>query len=133
MASFKSNPVYYSLIGILGLAVVAAGWGIYDRHAAAEKSASQLAQKRGELSALQAVRPVPSEASKTAVEADLKRTEAALAIMREELKGRGPVAENLRKAVVPSEPTDVFFNLETFVEKMRQKAQSLDVKVKPDE
>jgi hypothetical protein len=133
MASFKTNPVYFSLIGLLGLTVAAAGWGIYDRHSAADKAAAQLARKRGELSALQAVKPFPSEASKAAVEADLRRTEAALAIMRDELKGRGPVAENLRKTPVPSEPTDVFFNLETFVEKMRQKAQTLEVKVKPDE
>lgn len=133
MASFKTNPVYFSLIGLLGLSVAAAGWGIYDRHSAADKAAAQLTQKRGELSVLQAVKPIPSEASKAAVEADLRRTEAALATMRDELKGRGPVAENLRKAVVPSEPTDVFFNLETFVEKMRQKAQTLEVKVKPDE
>ncbi len=133
MASFKSNPVYYSLLGLLGLAVAGAGWGIYDRHSAAEKGAKQLAQKRNELVALQAVKPAPSEASKAAVEADLRRTETALATMREELKGRGPVAEGLRNAPVPSEPTDVFFNLETFVEKMRQKAQTLEVKVKPDE
>jgi hypothetical protein len=133
MASFKTNPVYFSLIGLLGLSVAAAGWGIYDRHSAADKAAAQLTQKRSELSVLQAVKPIPSEASKAAVEADLRRTEAALATMRDELKGRGPVAENLRKAVVPSEPTDVFFNLETFVEKMRQKAQTLEVKVKPDE
>ena len=133
MASFKSNPVYYSLLGVLGLTVAAAGWGIYDRHAAADKGAARVAQKRGELIALQAVKPAPSEASKAAVEADLRRTETALATMRAELKGRGPVAENLRKAPVPSEPTDVFFNLETFVEKMRQKALASEVKVKPDE
>lgn len=133
MASFKSNPVYYSVLGLLGLAVAAAGWGIYNRYTAADKSAAQLAQKHIELSALQAVNPVPSEASKVAVEADLHRTEAALATMREELKGRGPVAENLRNATVPSGPTEVFFNLETFIENMRQKAQTSGVKIKPDE
>lgn len=133
MASFKSHPVYFTLLGILGLTVAAAGWGIYNRHAVAERSASQLAQKRSELNALQRVTPAPTEASKAAVEADLRRTESALVTMREELKGRGPVAERLRKTVVPSQPTEVFFNLETFVEKMRQKAQTAKVKVKPDE
>ncbi|MDF3056054.1 MAG: hypothetical protein K0R17_269 [Rariglobus sp.] len=133
MASFKSNPVYYSLLGILGLVVAAAGWGIYNRHAAAETSARQLAQKRSELNALQAVSPAPTQESKATVEADLRRTEAALATMHEELRGRGAVAENLRKTPVPTEPTDVFFNLETFVEKMRQRAQASNVKVKADE
>ncbi len=133
MASFKSNPVYCSVLALLGLAVIAAGWGIYNRHAFADRSAAQLIKKHNELLALQAVSPVPSEASKAAVEADLARTQVALATMREELKGRGPVAEGLRKAVVPSGPTEVFFNLETFVEKTRQKAQAAGVKVKPDE
>lgn len=133
MASFKSNPIFCSVLGVLGLAVAAAGWGIYDRSAAADKNAAQLAQKRNELNALQAVKPVPSEASKAAVEADLARTEIALTKMREELKGRGPVAEGLRNTQPPTEPTEVFFNLETFVEKMRQKAQAAEVKVKPDE
>jgi hypothetical protein len=133
MASFKSNPAYYTLLGALGLAALAAGWGIYDRSSAAQKSAAQLTQKRNELNALQAVNPSPSEVNKAAVEADLLRTEIALGKMRQELKGVGPVAEALRNAPVPSEPTDVFFNLETFVEKMRQKAQSLKIKIKPDE
>ena len=106
MASFKSNPAYYTLLGALGLAALAAGWGIYDRSSAAQKSAAQLTQKRNELNALQAVNPSPSEVNKAAVEADLLRTEIALGKMRQELKGVGPVAEALRNAPVPSEPTD---------------------------
>ncbi|MET0261266.1 MAG: hypothetical protein ABW223_00095, partial [Rariglobus sp.] len=133
MASFKSNPIFYSTIGVLGLAALAACWGIYDRSSVASKSAAQLSQKRSELTALQAVNPVPTEASKTAIEADLARTQAALAKMREELKVRSPIAEAMRSATVPAEPTNVFFNLETFVEQMRQAGQAAAVKVKPDE
>ena len=40
---------------------------------------------------------------------------------REELKGRGPAAEQLRNAKVPAEPTDVFFDIANFVEKNREK------------
>lgn len=133
MASFKSNPIYFSLLGVCGLAVLASGWGIYSQHAAAEKSAKTLVLKRNELSGLLSLNPAPTQANKAAIEADLKRTEIALGQMREELKGRGPVAEGLRKATPPSEPTDVFFNLETFVEKTRQKAQAAKIKLKPDE
>lgn len=133
MASFKSHPVFYSLVGVLGLAALAGGWGIYDRSSAAAKNAKVVAQKRAELSSLLATNPVPSVESKAAVEADLKRTEAALATMREELKGRGPAAERLRSASVPSEPTDLFFNITTFVEKTREKAQAANIKLKADE
>lgn len=133
MASFKSHPVFYSLLGALGLTVVAAGWCVYDRHAAAEKNVAQLSRKRSELSALQSTTPVPSDASKAAVEADVRRTEAALATMRAELKGQGPVAEALRNAVVPTEPTEVFFNLENFVEDMRRQARAAEIQIKDTE
>src|SRR5215216_580124 len=110
MASFKTHPVFYTLITVLGLAAVAGGWGIYDRSSAAGKSAKVVAEKRNELTSLLNTNPAPTQESKAAVEADLRRTQAALAIMREELKGRGPTAEALRSAVVPAEPTDLFFN-----------------------
>jgi hypothetical protein len=133
MASFKSHPVFYSLILALGLSAAGAGWGIYDRSVAARKSAAVLAKKQAELRSLQATNPAPSEESKAAVEADLRRTEAALDTMRQELKGRGPEAERLRSAKVPAEPTDLFFNIATFVEKMRESAQSAGIKLKADE
>lgn len=133
MASFKSHPVFYSIIIVLGLSAAGAGWGIYDRSTVARKSAAVLSQKRAELNSLLTTNPVPSKESKAAVEADLRRTEVALGIMREELKGRGPTAERLRAAVVPAEPTDTFFNIATFVEKMREKTQAAGIKIKADE
>lgn len=133
MASFKSHPVFYSVIIALGLSAAGAGWGIYDRSTAASKSAAVLAQKRTELNSLLTTNPVPSAESKAAVEADLHRTEVALAKMRDELKGHGPTAERLRSAAVPAEPTDAFFNIATFVEKMREKTQAAGIKIKADE
>jgi len=133
MASFKSHSVFYSIIIALGLSAAGAGWGIYDRSTAARKSAATLAQKRTELNSLLTTKPVPSTESKAAVEADLHRTELALANMREELKGRGPTAEHLRSATVPAEPTDAFFNIATFVEKMREKTQAAGIKINADE
>ncbi|MFA6960352.1 MAG: Amuc_1100 family pilus-like protein [Opitutaceae bacterium] len=133
MASFKSHPVFYTVIVALGFAAAGAGWCIYDRSIAANKSAKLLVTKRSELSLLQATKPVPSPESKAAVEADLHRTEVALAKMREELKGHGPIAEQLRTASVPAESTDLFFNIATFVEKMREKTQAANIKIKADE
>ncbi len=133
MASFKTHSVFYSVIAALGLAAIAGGWGVYDRSSVAKKNAALLAQKRGEQTSLLGSNPAPTEESKTAVEADLRRTEVALSTMREELKGRGPTAAALRSAIVPAEPTDLFFNITTFVEKTREKAQAASIKVKADE
>jgi len=133
MASFKSNPVFYSALIVIGVVVAGEGWCIFERSNAVQKSQKLLVQKRGELAALQAVDPYPSAANKAAVEADLLRTQNALATMREELKGRGPTAEQLRNAKVPAEPTDVFFDIANFVENNRVKAKQAGVKIKADE
>lgn len=133
MASFKTHPIFYSAIIVLGLVAAAEGYGIYNRSVVAGKSTAQLQQKRAELRSLEAVRPAPTDASKTAVEADLRRTEAALVTMREELRGRGPAAEALHTAPVPSQPTDVFFNITTFVERMRVKTQEAGIRIRADE
>jgi len=133
MASFKTNPVFYSVLLVIGVVAVGEGWLIFERSQAAAKSQALVEQKQQELASLQATKPFPSDASKAAVEADLRRTQAALATMREELKGRGPTAQQLRSAKVPSEPTDSFFDLASFVEKTRVKAKQAGVQIKPDE
>ena len=133
MASFKTHPVFFSIVAVLGLAAAAGGYGIYDRSTAAAKNAKVVAEKRGELNSLLSSTPAPTKESKAAVEADLRRTEVALGKMREELKGQGPTAAALRAAAVPAEPTDAFFNIATFVEKTREKADAAKIKIKADE
>ena len=155
MASFKTYPVFYSLLAALGLAAVGSGWCIYERSQTAHSSAKALAQKRLELTALTSSQPTPSEENKTLVNADLIRSIAALSQMRAELKGSGPAAEALlkakaayalastlksderakllREAKVPYEPTHLFFNIATFVELMRDNAQAAKIKIKADE
>lgn len=133
MASFKSNPVYYTSLGLLGVAALAAGWAVYDRHEAANKSEARLQAKQNEVRSIQAVRPAPTEASKAAIEADLRRTEAALSAMRDQLRVRGAVADALRNTQPPGGSTEVFFNLETFVERMRRKAADAGIKLKAGE
>ena len=155
MARFKTYPLFYSLIAALGLAAVGSVWCIYERNQAAQKSTKLLVKKRSELSMLLASVPAPSEDNKAAIKADLIRSEDALSQMRAELKGHGHAAESLlnaraayvaaeklkpeeratllRQAKVPFEPTHLFFNIATFAEKMREKTQKADIKIKADE
>ena len=133
MASFKSHPVFSSLLIVICVVVAGEAWICYNRFEVAKKSAAGLRAKRTELASLEAVRPFPSEESKAAVEADLRRTQVALDTMRAQLKGRGPAAEQLRNTKIPAEPTDMFFDLATFIEKTREKAQQGAVKIKADE
>lgn len=133
MASFKNNPIFYSALILIGVVVAGEGWCIFERSRAAQKSHKVLVQKRKELAALQEVNPFPNEANKAAIDADLVRTQSALATMREELKGRGPTADQLRSAKVPAEPTDIFFDIANFVEKNREAAKKAGIKIKADE
>ena len=155
MASFKSYPVFYSLLAALGLTAVGSGYCIYERSQAAHVTAKALAKKRFELTALTSSQPTPSEDNKTLVKTDLLSCKAALSQMRAELKGSGPAAEALLKAKaayaqastlksderskllreskVPFEPTHLFFNIATFVELMRDNAQAAKIKIKADE
>jgi len=155
MASFKSSPVFFSLLTILGIAAVGSGWCIYDRSQAAQKSHKTLLAKRNELNTLLSATPGPSKDNDIAVKADVDRSEVALNKMRAELKGHGKAAEALQAAVeayasvktlsptdytetlraakIPSEPTHLFFNITTFVEALREAAQTAEIKIKPDE
>ena len=133
MASFKSYPIFGTLLIVIGVVVAGEAWLSYNRFAAAKKSAAALNQRRNEFASLQAEKPFLSEESKAAVEADLRRTQVALATMREQLKGRGPAAEQLRNAKVPVEPTDMFFDLNFFTEKTREKIQQAKITIKADE
>ena len=81
MASFKSHPVFSSLLIVIGVVVAGEAWLCYNRFEVAKKSAAGLRAKRTELASLEAVRPFPSEESKAAVEADLRRTQVALDTM----------------------------------------------------
>lgn len=132
MANFKSNPVFFTTLGVIGLMAIGTGWAISNRYSAAHKNAAQLARKNSELAATAMVTPSPSDANKLAIESDLRRTEVALSKMRQELKG-GAVAEAFRKVPVPTTSTNAFFNLETFVQSTRQKYLAAGVTVRPDE
>jgi hypothetical protein len=76
--------------------------------------------------------PPPTRDVAKSIEADLARAEQALAAMEAELKGRGPAAERLRNAKVPAARTDAYFDLATFVERMRDTARKHDVDLKPE-
>jgi hypothetical protein len=155
MASFKSYPVFFSLIAAFGLASLGSAWCIYDRSQEAQKSLKVLVKKRAELAALVAIHPGPSASNQEAIKKALADSEVALGRMRAELKGLGSTATELAKsketyiqvaelkagernkllsaAKLPADPTSMFFNIATFVEKTREKFQTAKIKINPDE
>ncbi|MSU24933.1 MAG: hypothetical protein EXS32_14060 [Opitutus sp.] len=132
MISFRKNPVFTSALALCALAALGEGWCIYDRWAASRAAAATLARKRIELHAMGALTPAPTRAIAGAIETDLARAQRALETMQAELKGRGPAAERLRTAKVPAARTDSYFDLATYVEKMRDLAKKLEIDLRPE-
>ena len=132
MISFRKNPVFTSALALCALAALGEGWCIYDRWSASRAAAATLERKRNELHAMGSLSPAPTRAIASAIEADLARAQRALDTMQAELKGRGPAAERLRTAKVPAARTDSYFDLATYVEKMRDLAKKQEVDLRPE-
>lgn len=132
MTWYRKNPLFASALTLCGLLVLGEGWLIYDRWDASRAAAKKLVEREAELVAMKDLVPVPTRPVATAIEADLARARRAVAAMQAELKGRGPAAERLASAKVPTARTDAYFDLATFVEKTRELAKKNDVEIRPE-
>lgn len=131
-AWFRKNPLFALLLTLGTLLVLGELALIYERWSFSRALATKLAERRQELAGMRDVIPPPTREVAKAVEADWARAQQALAAMQAELKGRGPSAERLRTAKVPAARTDAYFDLATFVEKMRELAKKHDVEIRPE-
>ncbi|HUR57669.1 MAG TPA: Amuc_1100 family pilus-like protein [Opitutaceae bacterium] len=129
---FRKNPLFATLMALCVLLILGELGLIYERWAASRAMAAKFVQRQQELMAMRDVMPPPTREVAKAVEADWARAQQALAAMEAELKGRGPAAERLRHAKVPAARTDAYFDLASFVEKMRELAKKHDVDVRPE-
>lgn len=132
MSWYRKNPLFAAALGVCALFVLGELWFIYDRWAASRTAAAKVVQKQTELAAMREVAPPPTRETAVAVEADLERAQRALAAMQTALKGTGPTAERLRTVKVPAARTDAFFDLATFVERMRELARKQGVEIRPE-
>jgi hypothetical protein len=128
----RKNPLF--AFAMLVCAVVALGELalIHERFTASRAAARRLEQRKGELATTATLIPAPTREIAAAIQADLTRAQASLASMQAELKGRGPSAERIHNAKVPAARTDAYFDLATFVEKMRELARKNDVDLRPE-
>lgn len=132
MSWYRKNPLFAAVITLCALLVLAEGGLIYERYAAWHAAQKKLREQTSELQGMAGLTPPPTPEVAAAIEADLAKAQASLASMQNELKGRGPTAERLRNAKIPAARTDAYFDLATFVEKMRALAQKNGVEVRPD-
>lgn len=132
MSFYRKNPLFTLVLTICGVLALGELALTYERFAASRAAAKRLAQRKEELQGMAALTPPPTREVAAAIEQDLTKAQAALASMQSELKGRGPAAERLHSAKVPAARTDAYFDLATFVEKMRESAKKHDVEIRPE-
>lgn len=132
MSWYRKNPLFAIGLTICTLLALGELALIYERWAASRAAAKRLEQRQVELAGMAQLLPPPTREVATAIEADLAKAQASLASMQGELKGRGPAAERIRSAKVPTARTDAYFDLATFVERTREQAKKLDVNIRPE-
>lgn len=132
MSRRPRSPV---LVGALTLcAALAAGelYVIYERWSASREGEAKLLQRQSELMAIATIMPPPTRDIAVAIEEDLARAHATLATMQAELQGRGPAAERWRTARIPTARTDAYFDLASYVERLRERARQNEVAIRPE-
>src|SRR5687768_14322152 len=132
MSFFRKNPLFGIVLTICAVLVLGELALIYERFAASRAAAKRFQDRKTELEGMAQLTPPPTREIATSIQADLAKAQAALASMQSELKGRGPAAERIRNAKVPTARTDAFFDLATFVEKTRESARKHEVEVRPE-
>lgn len=130
--SRSKSPVFVGAMTLCSALALGELYLIYERWSASRKAAATLVERQGQLAEMSNLMPPPTREVATAIEEDLARAQRALASMQAELKGRGPAAEKLRAAKVPTQRTDAYFDLATYVERMRDLARKNDVAVRTE-
>mgnify|MGYP000965560665 CR=1 FL=1 len=129
---YRKYPLFASGLTLCGLVAVGELALIYERYSASREAAKRLEQRRVELEGMAQLTPPPTREVAASIEADLAKAQKSLAAMQSELTGRGPAAERMREAKVPAARTDSYFDIATFVERMREMADKNGVEVRPE-
>ena len=132
MSWFRKYPLFAIGLTLCGLVALAELALVYERFSASREATKRVEQRRIELEAMTQLTPPPTREVAGAIESDLAKAQKSLVAMQGELTGRGPAAERMRNAKLPVARTDAFFDLATFVEKMRGLAEKNGVEVRPE-
>lgn len=124
MASFKSHPVFYTSLLLAGALTAGQAWLIFSQSGQIAKERALIDQKKQALQAFAFQTPFPSRENLAAVEGARAQVEKVREDIRGELRSNSDVAQKIASAVVPATPTDAYFDLSYFVERVRAAAES---------
>jgi hypothetical protein len=126
----QRNPLLGAVLLACTLALAAEGWLLAQARQQAARALVGLEQKQQERDWLGRQSPAPSEANEQAIERDFAQAVKVWEDLRTALQGRDP---KILETPPPAKPTDAYFDIAAFVEKMRATAARARVMIKPDE
>lgn len=129
MASFKSHPLFFTSLLLAGALTAGQAWLLFSQRSATNRVAAEIAQKEEALNAFSRARPFPSKGNQAAVEADLASVEKTRDEIRGRLRATGEEADKISAAVTPASPTDAYFDIASFVERISEAATKENVSV----
>jgi len=127
MASFKSSPLFYSALLLIGGVVLGETWLVYSQLSQVASVATKVETKRMELRAYTGLAPFPSRENLVALEADRQQVEKTRDEIRKSLSSKSEIANALATAAVPTSPTDAYFDIANYVERIRNSAKEAGV------
>lgn len=127
MASFKSHPFFYTSLLLIGAVTAGEAWLVFSQRSQAKKLDADIAQRQEALQAFARQQPFPSKENVAAVEADRQQAEKSRDEIRKLLRATGETAEKLAAAPVPASPTDAYFDIANYVERIRDAAQKAGI------
>lgn len=132
MSWYRKNPLFATVLTLCVIVALGELAFTYERFRASRAAEKKLKEQTTELQNMSGITPPPTREVAEAIEADLKKAQASLAAMQNELKGHGPAAERLVAAKAPPGRPEAYFDLASYVEKMRDIAKKNDVVIRPD-
>ena len=133
MSWFREYPWFAAALVALSLAVLAEAGCLGERWAVARTARRRGDKLSRELHSLAAIQPEPTVENTARIAAGLNRANHALVNLRTELIPPGPVASRNASTTAPGNRPDAFFDIATFVEAMRARAQQAGVTLRSDE
>lgn len=132
MASLTSHPLFFTSLLLSGALAAGQAWLIYSQNAQIDKERVVIDQKRSTLQGFASQNPFPSKENQAAVEAGRASLEKIRENIRGELRATSDVAKTIAAATVPASSFDAYFDLASFVERVREAAEKHEVKVGPE-
>lgn len=132
MASFKSHPIFYSSLLLIGAVTAGEIWLTFSQRSQAAAIEAEIAQKTQTLAGFASQSPFPSKENLAQVESDLATADKTREAIRKTLSSNSEVATQIASAIVPATSTDAYFDIANYVERIRESAQKAGIGLSAD-